>query len=506
MLRRPTRPGQVSLAWLTVIASVLLLTGLVALLAFDPNRQKVSGRPLRVYCAAGIRQPVEAAARAYEQEFSVRVELEYGGSQTLLAKMALSKVGDLYIPADDSYVDLARKRELIDEVIPLADMTPVLAVHAGNPKQVRSLADLLERDLRVAQANPDAAAVGKLTRELLLKAGQWKALEKRTAVFKATVNDVANDIKLGAVDAGIVWDATVRQYPELQQVEAPELAGQSAHISVAVMRSCDEPPAALRFARYLAAPERGLPEFERSGFRPVEGDAWEERPQLKLFAGAMLRPAIQQTIEKFNTREGVEVLYSYNGCGILVGDMKVGKHPDAYFACDKSFMVQVQDLFLDSVDVSTNRLVIVVPRGNPHGIHSLEDLGKPGLRVGVGHEKQCAMGALTEKTLTQSKLQKKVRPNICVESPTGDLLVTKLRAGALDAIIAYVSNAKEAEKEVETIDIDIPCALAIQPVAIAKDSQHKQLTQRLLNLLRSQQSRERFEASGFHWGPSPGAK
>ena len=69
-----------------------------------------------------------------------------------------SKRGDLYIPADDFYVHLAEQKNLIDEVIPLAEMTPVIAVPKGNPKQIRTLEQLLSGQYRVSQANPDAAA------------------------------------------------------------------------------------------------------------------------------------------------------------------------------------------------------------------------------------------------------------------------------------------------------------------------------------------------------------
>ena len=95
-----------------------------------------------------------------------------------------------------------------------------------------------------------------------------------------------------------------------------------------------------------------------------------------------------ETITAFEQREGCRVTRVYNGCGILVAQMKAGEHPDAYFSCDNSFMVQVTDLFIDPADVSINHLVIVVPKGNPRHIASLKDLGQPGLRVGVGHEKQ----------------------------------------------------------------------------------------------------------------------
>jgi len=238
---------------------------------------------------------------------------------------------------------------------------------------------------------------------------------------------------------------------------------------------------------------------------PAEGDPWAETPEIRLFSGAMLQPAIKETIKDFEEREGVKVITVYNGCGILVAQMKAAdKAPDAYFACDTSFMKEVHDLFLDPVEVSMNQLVIMVPKGNPHNIRSLKDLGKPGLRVGVGHEKQCALGALTQKTLAEGSskvldLQSLVMKNVKVQSPTGDLLVNQMRTGSLDAIIAYISNKTEAGDDLEAIAIDIPCALAVQPLAQSKEATYKQLTGRLLETLRSQQSRKLFEKAGFRW-------
>jgi ABC-type molybdate transport system substrate-binding protein len=195
----------------------------------------------------------------------------------------------------------------------------------------------------------------------------------------------------------------------------------------------------------------------------------------------------------------VRVVRVYNGCGILVAQMRAGEHPDAYFACDKSFMSQVSDLFLDGVDVSTNQLVILVPKGNPHGIRTLDDLARPGLRVGVGHEKQCALGVITQQTLVQTGSRAAVMKNVVTQLPTGDMLVNNLRARSLDAVIAYVSNATSAPDELEAISIDVPCAVAVQPVAVGRESRYRQLTSRLLEAIRSRASRERFEANGFHW-------
>jgi molybdate transport system substrate-binding protein len=273
-----------------------------------------------------------------------------------------------------------------------------------------------------------------------------------------------------------------------------------ARVSVGVLKSSTQPTAALHLARYLAASDRGLKHFKHSGFEVVAGDAWAEKPELRLLAGAMLRPAIEKTITAFEEREGVRVTRVYNGCGILVAQMRAGTDaPDAYFACDQSFMRQVHDLFLDPITISQNQLVILVHKGNPHQIRTLADLGKEGLRIGIGHEKQCAMGVLTQETLVQGKVQERVRKNVKVESPTGDLLVNQLRTGSLDAVIAYLSNAAEAGDELEPIAIDIPCAVATQPIAVGKESAHKHLTGRLLDAIRSEDSQERFKALQFRW-------
>ena len=504
MFPRRKRSARITFAFLAFLASAAVLAVLVGLLVWDAWRRRSAPpdrRPLLVYCAAGIRPPVEAAARDYQQAYGVEVQLQYGGSQTLLASIEAGKRGDLYLPGDDSYLQAARGKGLVQEILPLARMTPVLAVRKGNPKSLHSLDDLTREGARLAVANPEAAAAGKLTAEALMKAGRWTDIEKHVVVTKPTVNDVANDVAIGSADAGFVWDATARQTADVEAVPIPELADVHAHVAVGVLSCTEQPTAALRFARFLAARDKGLPLFQREAYEPVEGDPWAEAAELNVFAGAMLRPAIDDTVDEFEKREGVHVTRVYNGCGILVGQMRTdGKSPDAYFACDQSFMTQVHDLFLDATPVSTNQLVILVPKGNPHHIRSLEDLGQPGLRVGVGHEKQCALGALTQETLKQGGVRDPVMANVAVQSPTGELLVNQLRAHSLDAVIAYVSNAAEAADELDAIPIrDIPCAVAVQPVAVGKDSQYKQLTGRLLEALRSPESRRRFEAHGFHW-------
>lgn len=496
--------GRLSLAFgfAAILGSSLLSSGCTR-----PSADGASKQPLVVFCAASNQPVFEAIRRDYEQAYGTPLQVQYGPSQTLLAGLQISGAGDLYLPADDSYIKLARERDLAAEEFPLAKMHAVVAVAKGNPKKIATWDDLLRADVRFAQASPDSAAIGKLTRNVLSASGKWDALHDHTSVYKTTVNEAANDVKVGAVDAAIVFDAVLHDYDTLEAVALPELKAVEAKIAATVLRTSRQPQQALHFARYLSAQDKGLKRYSEYGFVPVEGDAWSDKPEVTLYAGSMLRPAIEQTVSAFEEREGVRVLRVYNGCGILVAQMKAGQVPDAYFACDVEFMKQVKELFPEAEDISQNELVILVKKGNPFGLASLADLAKPNLRVGIGHEKQCAMGWLTQRTFREGGVQAEVMKNVVVQTPTGDMLVNQMRSGSLDAAVAYLSNAAGSAEYLDAIRIQgLPCSVATQPFGTAKDSKHKRLTERLLQAIRADTSQQRFSSEGFRWVDAQGER
>jgi ABC-type molybdate transport system substrate-binding protein len=487
-----------------LFGSLLAIAGLAALLFLDQRRPAAprATRPLLVYCAAGMKGPVEAAAKDYERETGVPVQLQFGGSGTLLGNLRVSRLGDLFVAADGSFIDAGRSNQLLAEVLPLARLQPVLAVARGNPRGLHGIDDLLRDGVRVALANPDSVAVGAATRRALTHAGKWAPLAARATVFKPTVNDVANDVKLGSVDAGIVWDATAAQYPELEPVALPEFDGFVSEVSVAVLRCCEQPTAALGFARYLAARDRGLRRFSAAGFRAVDGDVWNPSPEVLLYSGTVNRVAIEDTLREFEQREGARVTRVYNGCGILTAQIKSGIKPDAYFACDVSFMDTVSNRFQPAVVLAETPLVLLVKKGNPSGISGLADLARTGLRVGLANEGQSALGALSARLLRNAGLRERVLANASVQSPTGDLLVNQLRSGALDVALVYAANASQVRDSLDAVPLHEPGSVAFQPYAIGLDSGHARLMGRLLDALEAAPSRERFEKAGFRWnGP-----
>ena len=486
-------------------AGLLLMVGLA--LGCSPAPQ-APPRTLLVFCAANLKKPIEAAAAQFHTEQGVEVQLQFGGSGTLVSQFRAAQRGDLFLASDQGSMDDAKRFDLIREVIPVAKQHPVIAVQTGNPKQIHSLEDLLKPGVRVALANPEAASIGRVTKATLSTIPQgagtmWDALSAQATVMKPTVTEIASDLSLGAVDAAITFDSTVRQFPKLEAIEVSPLKERDEIASAGVLASCSQPTEALRFARYLAAPEKGGASFKANGFTPAGGDAWAARPELILYSGGVNRPAVEGLLRQFADREGIELTTVFNGCGILCATMKAmggtsnPKYPDAYYACDLCFVPPVAEQFKESVLLTETAIGIAVPHGNPAGVKTLADLGRPGLRIGVCNAEQSTLGFMTRGILKASGVIDAIRKNVAVEVPTGDFLINQLRAGGLDAVIVYEVNAQSAPGALEFIPIAHEGAKAVQPFAVRDSSPHRQLGLRLLAFL--QANRASFENAGFVW-------
>jgi hypothetical protein len=88
--------------------------------------------------------------------------------------------------------------------------------------------------------------------------------------------------------------------------------------------------------------------------------------------------------------------------------------------------------------------------------------------------------------------------NTVVEADAGHMLINQLRAGSLDAAIVYQSNVQSSQEAADHIDlVPLPGAMAIQELAINRDTSHRYLLQRLRDVLTSAGTVRRFEECGF---------
>jgi molybdate transport system substrate-binding protein len=509
-----------------LVVAALALRGEAPLLQPDDN--SATDTPLRLYCAAGIKPTLDKVLADYEARYGVRVEVHPQGSGTLFGQItteaAQGQGPDLYLSAEDTYLDQGQQAGILAEVIPVGTQRPVLIVAPGNPRNITSFSDLADpaNDIDFGIAN-EGAAVGKKTRAIARDMGILDAIEQRRKTEQETVVALVDAVRLGALDAAVVWDTIAMMTDGVEVVDDPHPAFDRhiSRIGIAVVATCDRPTEALRLARFITARDEGLATFQGDGFEVADGDVWDEHPHVVFFAGSMFQAVFEDTVAEFARREGVTIDVQWAGCGKLVAQMDAllasgvepDRFPSAYLACDQQFYDMIRErggraVFGPGTVVSENDIVIAVAEGNPHGIRTPEDLLKPGVRLGVCHPTDSALGRLTQTMLSSERfgnLYGRVQAQKAVAVDTGPTLISQIMTGGLDAVVVYRSNVLSSEANTAALDIvEIDdggegLARAVQPWSIAEMSEHKELMRRLFEVLSSEASRERFEAAGFHW-------
>ncbi len=486
-----------------LLALLTLLAALIYLLSQRNKPQHDLTRTLTVHCAAGLQKPIRAIAKQYEKEFGTQIRLNFAGSGVLESQLTVAG-GDLFIPADQSYIQSAQRKKIVQESIPIAELRACIVVQKGNPLNIHSLNDLTRPNIRISVAEP-SAAIGKFVKSTLTTSGDWEKIRPRILVVKPTVNNIIEDVAAKSADAALAWDATALQFPDVEIVRVPVFEKKPRRASAGVIRGAHL-PAALHFARYLAAKGKGRDVFKKYHFTtPPTADQWADSPELLLFSGSMLRPAIQERIRLFEKREGCHVNTVFEGCGTLVGMMAQGKaKPDSMFFCDSSFYTMVQNDFLSPMVISSNHIVLLVPKGNPKHIQNLTDLTREKLKVGISDPQKSALGTLTQKMLAAHHLWTPLQSsgNIIVRVGKGDDLVNQMQVGALDAALLYRSNAR-ASKEImancDIIPLNDPLAIATQPYAVSKHTAYPLMMRRLRDFITSEQAKKNYTDLGFDW-------
>lgn len=225
---------------------------------------------LTICCAAALKPVIESTSAKYEEATGMRIQAQYGASGTLLSNIKLAKLDDLFLPADESFITKAQEDQLIKADYPLALMTPVLVIPKSNPEHITSLAQVINnKAFTLAYADPETASIGKISRAALQRSDDWERLIPHIVVTLPTVTDVANAVKIGTVDGGIVWDAVARQYPDMTIIHVPTLDQARQHVVIGVLTTSKHAKEADDFAGYLASSD-GQAIFRNLGYDAVE--------------------------------------------------------------------------------------------------------------------------------------------------------------------------------------------------------------------------------------------
>ncbi|WP_419771338.1 MAG: substrate-binding domain-containing protein [Candidatus Marinarcus sp.] len=141
-----------------------LLTLLYALTSFAQEKPT-----LLFYCGITMVKPIKEMAKIIEKKHNCIIQISQGGSEDLYDSLKYSQKGDLYLPGSDSY----RKNNLKDGFLLDAQYIgynqAVIFVQKGNPKQIKSLDDLTNKNNSVMLCDPNSGSIGRVTKLILTK-------------------------------------------------------------------------------------------------------------------------------------------------------------------------------------------------------------------------------------------------------------------------------------------------------------------------------------------------
>lgn len=190
--------------------------------------------------------------------------------------------------------------------------------------------------------------------------------------------------------------------------------------------------------------------------------------------------------------------YSFAGSDTLASQLRLGAPADVFAAANTTLPDQLYaaGLVEKPVVFTANKLVLIVPKGNPAGITSVFDLQRSGIKLLVGTA-TVPIGAYTRKILKNLALGGVVDTAVSQETDVRSIL-GKVGLGEADAGFVYATDARTASDRVTAIALPAWAQPPVRyAVAIVRSSGSRADAVAFVNRLLSKAGQTKLAAAGF---------
>lgn len=225
---------------------------------------------------------------------------------------------------------------------------------------------------------------------------------------------------------------------------------------------------------------------------------------LSVFAASSLTEAFAELEQQMESNEpGVDVVVSTGGSQALRVQIEQGAPADVLASANAEHIDALvkTGLVKASLAFAEGQLVLVVPRANPAGLRSLEDL-PTATRIVLGSpEVPVGQYARTLLELAETRygagFRGRVEAHVVSLEPNVRQVLAKIELGEADAAIVYRSDVVASR---DVLVIEIPPALAVPAryyAGVTTGAAEPQLAQRFVEHLRSPAGRAVLERHGL---------
>lgn len=255
--------------WLAALACLPLAAGMPARAA----------EPVVVFAAASLKNALDDASTLWTKQTGKTARVSYAGSNALAKQIEAGAPADLFISADEAWMDYAEKAGGIragsrfDLVRNALVLIAPAEQNAGADPQIALAPDLgstLPKVLaggKLAMANTAAVPAGKYGKAALEKLGGWEAVKGQVAQAE-NVRAALLLVARGEAPLGIVYATDAAADPKVKVVATFPSDSHPPIVYPAAETKTSANPDAAAFLAFLRGPEARAA-FERQGFTVV---------------------------------------------------------------------------------------------------------------------------------------------------------------------------------------------------------------------------------------------
>lgn len=230
-------------------------------------------RDVMIFAAASLANAMQDISTAYRDKSGHAIKLVLAGSSTLARQIEAGARADIFLSADEGWMDYLEGRQLISTPTrqSLLSNDLVLIVPADDSRVVTfdQGRDWLEKlgHGRIAVGDPSHVPVGRYARAALQKLGVWSSIRPRLATALDTRGALALVVR-GEAIAGITYatDAAASRKVRIA-AKFPSASHPVISYPIARLATAGGKPARQAFQFFTGSAAREI--FKRHGFRPL---------------------------------------------------------------------------------------------------------------------------------------------------------------------------------------------------------------------------------------------
>jgi molybdate transport system substrate-binding protein len=264
-------PKRKTMKTLNSVLNPILLAGLFFGIAAQPLLSRAETQNVVIFAAASTSNAVTDIIARFSADTQIRVVPSFASSSTLAKQIESGAPADLFLSADEQWMDYLADRNLIQAdsrinllgnrivlIAPTGSNPPVSAIKAGMP-----LRQWLG-DGRLAMGDPAHTPVGIYGQKALESLGLWEAVKEKLAPAK-DVRAALTLVERGEAPLGIVYATDAAISAKVRIVGAfPETGHPLVVYPVALVADRQSPSARLFLAFLRSAAAKTI--FEKYGF------------------------------------------------------------------------------------------------------------------------------------------------------------------------------------------------------------------------------------------------